>query len=384
MEEFIKELQELNLQQVEERMTSLDVEVRSMTNVEAVNTATEQKKALVERKAELQELETRKSEALQIKEKKVDAVILERGGQMEQSVDMKMEYRNAWSKQIRGLQLNDVEQRAWNSAGADAVIPETLSSEIIKKIEQRAPMLSEITLLRVPGGVKFAVEGAKTAAALHTENASITADTDTLTSVTLSTYEITKLVQMSKSVSKMSIPAFEAWITDMIAEKIAAKITALLISGTGSSQPEGVDSITWSATNSVTVTASGATTSANVQKLIGLLPAAYDTKAKFLMSKKTLFTEFMPLQDNSKNAIVTVVGNEYYVYGYKVMLDDTMAIGNAILGDFTKLVANMPEDINITSDFDLKTNSYLFLGCAMFDSKVALDEAFVKLVKATA
>ena len=381
MDKFLKELENMTMEQIQERLTQLDVEVRSMNDVGEIEVAAQQRQALEARRAELSEIQARQANTDAVNNGTMQVRTMQAFGQ--DMNDTEKNYRNAWSKQIRKLPLNDVEQRAWTMSGADSAIPETLANEIIEKIEQRAPLLSEITLLRVPGGVKFAVEGTKTDAALHTENASITADTDTLTSVTLSTYEITKLVQMSKTVSKMTIPAFEKWITDMIADRLAAKISAFLIAGTGSSQPAGVDSITWRDTNSVTVGATASTSSANVQKLIGLLPGAYDSKAKFLMSKKTLFTEFMPLQDNSKNAIVTVVGNEYYVYGYKVLLDDSIAIGNTFLGDFSKIIANMPEDVNITGDFDVKTNSYLFLGCAMFDSQIALSEAFVKLVKAT-
>lgn len=50
----------------------------------------------------------------------------------------------------------------------------------------------------------------------------------------------------------------------------------------------------------------------------------------------------------------------------------------------TKYIGNLSEEINVTSDFDLKTNSYEYLGSCMFDGKPALGEAFVKLVKATA
>lgn len=66
----------------------------------------------------------------------------------------------------------------------------------------------------------------------------------------------------------------------------------------------------------LTVAKTGALTAANVRTLIGLLPSGYDRNGKFVMNKKTLFTDFMPLQDNSKNHIVTVQNNAYFVYGY--------------------------------------------------------------------
>lgn len=298
-----------------------------------------------------------------------------------------VEYRSAFLKHIRGIELDSTEKRAFtsNSSSAGAAIPTQTANEIIRKMKQLAPLLGEITLLHVAGNVKFAVESTVADPALHTENATITASTDSLTSVTLGSYEITKLVQVSKTVATMSIDAFESWLTDMLAEKITEKIDLYLISGTGSSEPTGVESAaTWGDTNSVTVAKSSALTSANVQSLIGLLNGGYDRNAKFLMSKKTLFTDFMPLQDNSKNSIVRVEGHSYYIYGYPVMLDDNITIHEAYLGDFKKIIGNLSEAINIVSGFDINTNSYKYLGCAMFDSKIADGNAFVKLIKATA
>ena len=71
----------------------------------------------------------------------------------------------------------------------------------------------------------------------------------------------------------------------------------------------------------------------------------YDRNGKFVMNKKTLFTDFMPLQDNSKNHIVTVQNNAYFVYGYPVLLSDYVADHEAFLGDFKKAVSYTHLDV---------------------------------------
>ena len=295
------------------------------------------------------------------------------------------EYRFAWLKNLRRLPLTDAEKRAYaNASGTGAeVVPTQTANEIISKVKKLAPMLNEVTLLHVKGAVKFAVEGTNNDAAIHKENAAITAAADTLTTVTLTGYEIIKLVQISDTVMTMSIAAFESWIVDMLAEAIARKVEDFFINGTGSSQPKGIDKAnTWGAENSVTVTKAGSLTAANVQTLIGLLNAGYDRNAKFAMSKKTLFTDFMPLQDNSKNHIVTVQGNNYFVYGYPVLLSDYVKEHEAFLGDFKKVCANLAENINVKNAYDIETNSYKYSGIAIFDCTPAIGEAFVKLAKA--
>ena len=295
------------------------------------------------------------------------------------------EYRSAWLKNLRRLPLTDAEKRAYaNASGTGAeVVPTQTANEIISKVKKLAPMLNEVTLLHVKGAVKFAVEGTNNDAAIHKENAAITAAADTLATVTLTGYEIIKLVQISDTVMTMSIAAFESWIVDMLAEAIARKVEDFFINGTGSSQPKGIDKAnTWGAENSVTVTKAGSLTAANVQTLIGLLNAGYDRNAKFAMSKKTLFTDFMPLQDNSKNHIVTVQGNNYFVYGYPVLLSDYVKEHEAFLGDFKKVCANLAENINVKNAYDIDTNSYKYSGIAIFDCTPAIGEAFVKLAKA--
>lgn len=295
------------------------------------------------------------------------------------------EYRSAWLKNLRRLPLTDAEKRAYaNASGTGAeVVPTQTANEIISKVKKLAPMLNEVTLLHVKGAVKFAVEGTNNDAAIHKENAAITAAADILTTVTLTGYEIIKLVQISDTVMTMSIAAFESWIVDMLAEAIARKVEDFFINGTGSSQPKGIDKAnTWGAENSVTVTKAGSLTAANVQTLIGLLNAGYDRNAKFAMSKKTLFTDFMPLQDNSKNHIVTVQGNNYFVYGYPVLLSDYVKEHEAFLGDFKKVCANLAENINVKNAYDIDTNSYKYSGIAIFDCTPAIGEAFVKLAKA--
>ena len=297
------------------------------------------------------------------------------------------EYRSAWLKNLRRLPLTDAEKRAYaNASGTGAeVVPTQTANEIISKVKKLAPMLNEVTLLHVKGAVKFVVEVTNNDAAIHTENAAITPAADTLTTVTLSGYEIVKLVQISDTVMTMSIAAFESWIVDMLAEAIARKVEDFFINGTGTSQPKGIDKAnTWGATNSVTVGASASLTAANVQTLIGLLNAGYDRNAKFVMSKRTLFTDFMPLQDTSKNHIVTVQGNSYFVYGYPVLLSDYVKEHEAFLGDFKKVCANLAESINVKNAYDIDTNSYKYSGIAIFDCQPAIGEAFVKLVKAGA
>lgn len=383
----------MRLEEITKRMSDIKVEIeREDADLDALDTELDALKE--ERKGILDKAEKRKAMIAAVTDM-TDAPVVQKFEDDKESRSMEIniniyetkEYRFAWLKSLVGKEMDEAEKRAFTSAAGSAghAIPTETQNEILKKVTTYAPLLSEIRLLNVKGNVKFAIEGTLAAAATHTENGTITAATDTLVSVALAGYEIVKLVQVSDTVGTMSIPAFEAWLTDMLAESIANKISALIIDGAGTTEATGIETIVWDATNSVTVALASNTTAANVQTLVGLLPGGYDAGAKFLMSKKTLFTQIMPLQDVSKNRIVVEANGKYYIYGYEVMIDDRITLGEAILGNFRRgYIGNLPESVDVKTQFDINTNSNKYLGVAMFDGKPALADAFVKLVKATA
>lgn len=305
----------------------------------------------------------------------------------ERNVYATAEYRSAFLKSLQEKKLTDQEQRALTSAAnsVGVAIPVETSQKIIEKLFQQAPLLNEIELLRVEGNITFAVETDQTEANVHVEGATITEDGDVLIPVSLTSYEINKYITISKTVKKMSIDAFETWLVNMISKRLGRKIVKLIIAGTGTNQPTGVEKAnTWDETNSITVAKTAKLTESDVLSAIGLLPGAYDSNAKFLMSKKTLFADYRPLQDKSKNNVFVKEGDKYFVEGYEVMLDDSVALHDAYLGDFKMYVGNLSEEVTVETGRKLQNNTYEYLGSAMFDGKPALGEAFVKITKAVA
>lgn len=341
-----------------------------------------------ERKVLLAKAETRKNTLNRIANnngKVLEKYVGEEDKMENKNVLETTEYRSAFFKKLLGRELEETETRAYALAGVSGALPVQTSETIIKKLSQIAPMLDEITLLHVPGSVKFAIEGTKTEGATHTENATITADKDTLVTVSLSGFEVTKLIQVSDSVSKMSIDSFEAWLTDMIVEMIGNKIEDLIFNGNGTTEAKGINKITWTKEkNAIEIAKDATITAANIRALIALLPGGYDNGAKFYMTKKTLFNRVMELQDNAKHDLVREVSGKYYIYGYEVKLSDKAPADELILGNAKKYVGNLAEEITVKTDFDINTNSNKYLGCAIFDGKPGIEEAFVKMVQLTA
>lgn len=380
-----EEIKSYSIEQVEKRME----EIRSMDldKVENIDEISKEVDALQERRKALKdEAKAKKELRTKILNGEVETTVIEKP-QEERKMKLtaenyrsSAEYRSAFMKNLMGKELNVEERAAIALAGADPVIPEYTQNEILKKIREYAPVLNDITLLTVNGHVKFAVEGTVNNAEIHTENKAITPASDALVTVELSTYEIVKLIQISASVKSMTIAAFETWLVDTLVEAVSMKVENLIFNGTGSSQAKGVNSIDWDSTNSVTVAKDSKLTTADVYKLFGMMK---ERNAKAYMSRLTLFGDFLPLQDNSKNNLVTLNGGNYYILGTKVEFTDSMLDHEVVLGNFKKYVGNLAEAIGVKTSYDINSNSYKYLGVCQFDGKPAVKEAFVKLLKAT-
>ena len=279
--------------------------------------------------------------------------------------------------------------RAYVSGNTDSnsthATPESVSTKFFEKMKKLAPMLSEITLLRVAGNVKFVTEGVRNTAGKHTENSALAAAADTIVSVTLGGFEFMKVIQISRTAALMSVGAFEDWLVEMLAGDIARAIDNYIINDA----TNGIVALTWTSdTNQIVATTY---TYGKVCDLIALLPAAYDSEAKFLVNKKTLYGTIAQIVDSVKNPIFvpdTVNGIGGRLMGYPVIVDDyvTTANGALYLGKWTDVVGNLPEDIHVDRDESagFTSNAIVYRGISVFDSKPAKGDGIVRLVTTTA
>lgn len=301
------------------------------------------------------------------------------------------EYRSAFLKKLLGKPLTEAEERAYTSAdnSAGAVIPTLTASELFDKMVAIAPMLDEITLLRVAGNVKFAIENVRDAATRHTENAAVTPAGDNLAYVTLAGYEYIKVIRISKTVQTMSINAFENWLTDMLAEDIAVAIENDIINGDGVSGPKGVEyAATWVADENLIEYANGGSPSYdNVMDMIAALPLRYHSGAKFLCNSKFLYGKLAKIKDDQKQPILVkdmANGLQFRIMGFPVLLSDKVADGVMYFGNFKKIVGNLAQDVTVESSTQsgFLNNSIDFRGTAIFDCDIALPDAFIKMAEA--
>jgi len=283
--------------------------------------------------------------------------------------------------------LTDVEKRAgegWISSVALGTIPTTTSGLFIEKMKQTAPLLNEINLFHIPGNFTMAVEGTRNVAAIHSEGTLITPSDDTTTAVTLGGYEIAKLARVSKIVQKMGVSEFESFLVNTLGGDIGRLIENYLITGNGTTQPEGIEQAytTWTNdTNGVEWASSNAPTALELMELIGYLEGSYVPGAKFLMNHKTFWTKIMTLRDDAKYPVCNVDGLQKLLMGFPVIFSSYVPDYTMYFGDFKKaLYGNFSEEVNvaISEHSGFAYNAVDYRGSCIFDSKVALPAAMVK------
>lgn len=391
-------IEEMNLEQVVERLAELDGIVERSQKVEEIDAAAGEKKELIERKAELEDLQQRKQVALNISKGIQPVKIIEARKEQPKMDFEKMsheeiastpEYRNIFLKSLMGKPLNEVEKREYDAFTGGlqtgvAVVPTQTANMIFDAMTKIAPMLNEITLLRVAGGLRFAVQGARAAAAVHVENAGpVGLAADTLTTITLAGSEFIKILSISATMSTMAVPAFESWLAKILAEDLAVVIDNEIINSPNTTG--GIADGPWNeGVNQITYVPANGLSHANVMALIALLPAQFEAGAKFVMNKATFWTQFAAMEDANGNPIINpdlAAPGKYMVRGFPVLIDDNVAANEAYLGDFSKVVGNLSQDIRIdkSAEAGFMNNSVYFRGTAIFDCDVAQPAAIVKL-----
>lgn len=265
MDKFLELLATMNLEDVMKRLAELDVEVRAMTEISKIEEATEQKKALLVRKAELEDLQERKQDALNLQEGKVIGKIIEERGEVKQmpfnkaDVLASKEYRSAWAKSLMGLALNEVEERAVGVAltttsetyvasavGADGVnngglfIPDDVMMDLMNRMELVSPFFRDIPKTSVNGYVKFPYRKGGTGAEEQAEGVANKDGQVEWAELTLTVLEVSETIRVTWKLEAMAVDSFINYIIEELAMQVPEKIATDLFYGDGTGTISGV------------------------------------------------------------------------------------------------------------------------------------------------
>ena len=322
-------------------------------------------------------------------------------------------YKNAFGKFLQGVALDNQEQEIFdnvnrefrNTAGTTsssnngAVIPQTMMSEIIRKMSEAHPVLADIKTFDIKGIASFVAEGNNEHAEKDFyEETSETDDDEVKTAeIELSGYDLARGVPVSWKLKKMSIDTFITYIMDLISEKLGNALANAVINGKGiatssdswKSQPLGVITALEKETNTpriLTYTASS-TDSEMEQKIRGLLAKVKGGYSPCIYANNTTIWDVLAgIKDKAGRAYFVAdptSGGVGRIFGRVVKEEDAIADGVILLGGFSRYAVNFNERISILSQDNNKKRQTYYSGYALVDGKPLINEAFCCLKKSS-
>lgn len=231
------------------RLAAIDEEVRSATAADVVEKLAKEKTDLLTRKAELEELESRKQKALDLQggaPAKVGEIVNPgetRKAEPEDKFDT-LEYRKAFMDYCRTGKPIGAEYRLdayTDTAEAAAVIPTTIMNEIVKEMKVYGQLFNRVRKTNIAGGVRVPILSLKPTATRITEAAAsdrkkVTANTY----ISFGYYALECKVATSLLASVTTLPMFEQQIVPLITEAMVKALEIEIMKGDGDGEMLGV------------------------------------------------------------------------------------------------------------------------------------------------
>lgn len=289
------------------------------------------------------------------------------------------EYRSAYLKNLMGRELNEVEKRAMTSAAnsVGATIPSQTINKIIEKLKQESVILPLVTRLNIPSNVIIPVEGTVNDVSWVAEGGTNDKD-DTIGKIELGARQLIKTIEITAHVEKMSIDAFEDFITAELVKKAKAAIDNAIINGTGTNNtPNGI----LKSLNALKTALSSGYAYNDLMEILANVPSVYKQGAVFVINTKTLYKYIASIKDDSGHPIFKLETDgrfEGRLCGYPIVVYDNLADGKVLFGNFEYYYFNFVEDFQIAKDTSIgfKSGKTCYRVLALADGAVALSEAF--------
>ena len=156
-----------------------------------------------------------------------------------------MEYRRAFMDYVtRGVKNDILEFRQDETTlpgDIGAVIPTTILSRIVEKMEETGRIWSRVTKTSIQGGVEIPVSTAKPTAVWLAAGQVASKQKKTVNAtISFSYHKLQVRVAVELVASVVALPIFEQTVADNIAEAMVKALDKAIISGTGTGQPLGI------------------------------------------------------------------------------------------------------------------------------------------------
>jgi len=303
-----------------------------------------------------------------------------------------MAYRKAFMQYVtRGTAIPTEyrEDQSTKTTDVGAVVPTTILDKIVSKMESVGGIYALVTKTAYKGGVSIPKQTLKPVATWVAEGKGSDKQKYTGGNITFAYHKLRCAVSVSFETDTMSIAAFETLLVNNIVEAMVKALEKAIVAGTGTGQPTGI--ITSAEYAEIVEVA--AQDYDSLVRAEAAVPEAYETTAKWCMSKKT-FMGYVGMTDKQGQPIARVNYGvngkpERYLLGREVVLTEHLpnfstANANdkfAFIFDFANYDLNTNYAIGIKKYEDNDNDDQITKGIMLADGKVVDGNGLVILKK---
>lgn len=277
------------------------------------------------------------------------------------------------------------------------MIPETVLSRIIEKMEATGMILPLVTRTSYKGGLTIPTSTVKPSATWVAEGATSDKQKKTTGSITFAYHKLRCAISNSLEVDVMALPVFETTFVNNVVEAMTKALEQSIINGDGSGKPKGILAETVVTGQNIDIAKAGKIDYKTLVSAEAALPLAYENGAVWFMTKKT-FMEFIGMTDTNGQPVARVnygIGGqpERTLLGRRVILNDYMSSYDptgatehifAFLFNPSDYVLNTNLNITIKRYEDNDTDDMVTKALMLVDGKVVDKNSLVTLTKKNA
>lgn len=302
------------------------------------------------------------------------------------------EYRRAWLKNLAirdGIpifgEMTAEERSAFTTTTANtpAVVPPVTLNMIIELVESLSPMLNDAQVTGMTQGFsvprhKGITQGDASGVAEGTANDDEENEFDLLP---LDGIEIKKHVVITRKMKFKSIDAFEAWLVNELAARIAVAKNRVIRNRLDGVAPAGGAVVANAGIAAANILTGQSYTDAAIRGMFALLKG--NGERVVYANNKTIWNELAGIEDG--NHVKLFVPNSMVdpivagrIYGASVKVDNEIADNVVYLGVKGAVLANDYDELTIFSAIEPKTANEVKTAYSLFDAGLKNPESFVK------
>ena len=367
------EIKNMNMEEIEARMAAIreeldapDADIDALeTEVRNLNARKEELRNKAEKRAALLKEVNEKGVVVRSFTEKKEERVLDASSK---------EYRNAFLKNLLGEEMTKEERAAFvnTTATTPNVLPVTMLNNIWDLVSTQHSIMGDITVYRTGTVIEVIKHTAivQGDAKVVAENAANDDEQNTFVKVTLSGKDFSKHVDISYAMQRMSMDAFEAYLTSEIARQLGAAMANDVVTQIETDMDAG---------NKVP-TKAAEITFAELAELFGKLDRA--TSVTVYAKRTTIYKYLVGMVDSTGRPIFqpsAQAGAEGTILGARIKIEDAVTDNKLLIGDPKNVVYNMVQDIMIESDRDIKKHVTTYSGYARGEGALIVPKSFAEL-----